>query len=88
MITEQNVLAHELTGLDAEIIDSRDPTLRSLKGRIVYETKKMLVLDTGQQTKNVPKDVVTLSLKLPDGKECVVQGRDLLGRPEDRVQRI
>ncbi len=87
-ITQQNVLAHELIGLDAEIVNSKDPSLKNLQGRIVYETKNLLMIDVNKKIKRIPKDTIVLSLKLPDGDGCVISGSDLVGRPEDRIQRL
>lgn len=87
-ITQQNVLAHELIGLSAEIVDSRDPALKNLQGKIVYETKNVLTFSANQNIKKVPKNIIVLSLKLPDGNDCVIDGNDLVGRPEDRIQRL
>jgi ribonuclease P protein subunit POP4 len=88
MITQQNVLAHELTGLSAQILDSKDLSLKNLRGKIVYETKNLLMISKDQNIVNVPKSIVTLSLRLPDGSDCVINGSDLVGRPEDRIQRL
>jgi len=87
-ITQQNVLAHELIGLSAEIVDSKDPLLKNLRGKIVYETKNVLVINANQNIKKVPKNIVILSLKLPDGNDCMINGSDLVGKPEDRIQRL
>jgi len=87
-ITPQNVLAHELIGLSAEIVDSKDPSLKNLRGKIVHETKNVLMFNVEHKTKKIPKNIVTLSLKLPDGIACIVNGNDLVGRPEDRIQRL
>jgi ribonuclease P protein subunit POP4 len=87
-ITQQNVLSHELIGLDAEIVDSTDPSLKNIQGRIVYETKNILIIDVNNKIKEIPKDTTVLLLKLPDGDGCVISGSDLVGRPEDRIQRL
>jgi len=87
-ITKQNVFAHELIGLSAYIVDSKDPSLKNLHGQIVYETKNLLLINANQSIKKVPKNIVILSVKLPDGNGCMVNGSDLVGRPEDRIQRL
>jgi len=87
-ITQQNVLAHELIGLFAKVIDSKDPLLKNLQGKIVYETRNILVIDLKQDIKRIPKKVVKLSLRLPDGSDCIIDGVDLVGRPEDRIKRL
>ncbi|MBI5133590.1 MAG: ribonuclease P protein subunit [Thaumarchaeota archaeon] len=87
-VTSQNVIAHELIGIDAKIVESRDPTLEKVSGKIVYETKNMLMLNVNNKMKMIPKKVVKLALELPDNSECLVNGSDLVGRPEDRIQRL
>lgn len=87
-ITQQNILAHELIGLSVDIMDSSDPSLNNLHGKIVYETKNLLMIDANKSIKKVPKNIVTLSVKLPDGNNCMISGSELVGRPEDRIQRL
>ncbi len=87
-VTSQNVIAHELIGIDAKIVESMDPTLEKVSGKIVYETKNMLMLNVNNKMKLIPKKVVKLALVLPDNSECLVNGSDLVGRPEDRIQRL
>lgn len=87
-VTSQNVIAHELIGIDATIVESQDPTLEKVSGKIVYETKNMLMLNVNNKMKMIPKKVVKLALELPDNSECLVNGSDLVGRPEDRIQRL
>ena len=88
MITQQNVLAHELIGQPVTILNSADPSLKNMHGKIVYETKNLLVINKGQNIVKIPKSIVTISLRLPDGNDCVINGSDLVGRPEDRIQRL
>jgi len=87
-ITQENLLAHELIGLSAEIVDSKHVSLKNMRGKIVYETKNLLLLSTHQKITKVPKSTVVLLLRLPDGNDCVINGSDLVGRPEDRIQRL
>jgi len=87
MITQQNVLAQELIAQSIIILDSSDPSIKNMHGKIVYETKNLLVIDKGQNIVKIPKSIVTISLRLADGDNCVINGTDLVGRPEDRIQR-
>ncbi len=87
-ITQQNVPTHELIGLSVEIVDSNDPSLRKLKGNVVYETKNLLMIRADEMVKRVPKNIITISVRLPDGNHCTLDGRVLVARPEDRIQRL
>lgn len=85
-ITKQNVLRHELIGLEARITDSSDPTLIGTHGTIVDETRNMLVIGQTVGTKMVPKANSVLVLTLPNGEKVKVDGTKLVGRPEERVK--
>ncbi|MCS7141095.1 MAG: ribonuclease P protein subunit [Candidatus Nitrosocaldus sp.] len=91
-IRGDNLHAHELIGLDLTVEGSRDPTLLGLHGRVVYESRNMLHIrvndSNGYRIKAVPKGITTLLFILPDGSRRIIEGKDLIGRPEDRVERI
>ena len=87
-ITQENVLAHELIGQSVRIVDSRDPSLKNVTGKIVYETKNVLIINSDRNTIKVPKNIVRVSLRLSDGNDCMINGSDLVGRSEDRIQRL
>ncbi|MEM2856207.1 MAG: ribonuclease P protein subunit [Candidatus Nitrosocaldaceae archaeon] len=74
----------ELLGLNVRIIDSRDPTLLNLTGKIVYESKNMIHLLTNNSIKMIPKQVIRLE-SIADAS--IIEGKDIIGRPEDRIRR-
>lgn len=86
-ITPANVTKHELVGLQAHIIASKDPSQECQRGIIVGESKKMLYLKTSDDEKKIPKEICTFDLTLPDGITVRVNGSLLNGRPEDRMKR-
>ncbi|MCS7116629.1 MAG: ribonuclease P protein component 1 [Nitrososphaerota archaeon] len=87
-INTKNLIAHELIGLKARIEESNDPTLKGLTGIIVDETKNMLRMSIDSMIKSIPKSIVTLRFWLPDGSSCIVRGKMIVGRPEDRVKKL
>lgn len=84
MITAQNILRHELTGLDAAVSDSANPQIAGMSGRVAYETQSTLVLETKRGKKTVPKDVCTLTFAV-GGRDVRVRGDRILRRPADRL---
>ncbi len=86
-ITEKNIVRHELIGLQTEIVKSTDAKKQGLNGRIIDETKKMLLLRTEKGEKLVEKAVCTFRITLPNGKKADVNGMLLLGRPEERIKK-
>lgn len=87
--TARNVLYHEIIGLDAEVCSYPDPSLIGVKGRVIDETMKTIVLETGGNRRvRVFKEHAFLILKLPSGRFVFVKGFKLIGRPEDRLKRV
>ncbi|MEM2192633.1 MAG: ribonuclease P protein component 1 [Candidatus Hadarchaeales archaeon] len=86
-ITEKNLLQHELVGLRVMIAESSDPSLRGVKGVVMDESMKMLVIEDGEKLKKIPKAISTFIFITPDGKEVKVDGKMLIGRPEDRIRK-
>jgi len=87
MITEKNLVRHELIGLEVEVKKSTNKTQIGIKGRVVDETYNMLVIDTGGKEKKVEKKSCVFVFKLPNGKKVEVEGWVLVGRPEDRIKK-
>jgi ribonuclease P protein subunit POP4 len=86
-ITRQNVLRHELIGLEARVTNSSDPGLIGIYGTIVDETRDMLVIEQVDKPKIVPKATAIFMITLPSGEEVEVDGARLVARPEKRVRK-
>ena len=81
-ITPNNLIHHELIGLFAEVIASTNPSLVGIKGKVVDETRNMLVIED----KKIPKACSTFMFSLPNNR-VKVDGMLLVSRPEDRMKR-
>lgn len=86
-VTKKNVVRHELIGLEAQVVGSSDPAMLGAYGKILDETRDMLVIEHMSVAKIVPKSSSTFEIKLPDGQKVVVEGVKLVGRPVERVKR-
>ena len=86
-ITPKNLIRHELCGLRVRIKQSTDPTLRGVQGVVIDETYNMLRLETRKKEKLVPKKNCVFVFKLPSGERVEVEGKLLVGRPEDRIKK-
>ncbi|HID17949.1 TPA: ribonuclease P protein component 1 [Candidatus Bathyarchaeota archaeon] len=86
-LTPRNIARHELIGLEARVVDSSHKDYIGISGKIVDETRNMLVIFSDGKFKRILKKVSTFHLKLPDGKLVEVEGWRILGRPEDRVKK-
>lgn len=85
MITSRNVLAHELIGLDILVTGAANISHRGISGRIIDETKNLLVIETARGVKRIPKMHTTFRISLP-GREIVeIDGSVMVLAPERRI---
>ena len=87
MITPNNLVRHELIGLEARVVESTNPSQVGLSGRVVDETRNILSIDTSKGVRNLPKQDCIFSFHLSSGEWVRVDGRLLLARPEDRPKK-
>jgi ribonuclease P protein subunit POP4 len=85
MISAQNVLRHELIGLDILVSGAANPEQRGLYGRIIDETKNLLVIETPKGVRRIPKMHSIFQVRLP-GRELVeIDGSVMVLAPEKRI---
>jgi ribonuclease P protein subunit POP4 len=82
----ENILRHELIGLNVRIVRSPNKSILGRSGLVVNESKNMLTLSKKGRKIIIPKSVATFRLKLADGRIIEVDGRRLVGRPENRLK--
>ncbi|MEM5790615.1 MAG: ribonuclease P protein component 1 [Candidatus Aenigmatarchaeota archaeon] len=86
-ITPKNLVRHELIGLQIKIKESTDPTLKNLRGRIIDETYNTLKVEVEEKEKIIPKKNCIFIFILPNKTKVQVDGKLLVGRPEDRIKK-
>jgi len=86
MISEKNLIRHELIGLDVEIGSSFNKFHVGLKGLVVDETKNLLIIETETGIKKIQKKGASFIFKIPSGKKVKVDGSIIAKRPEERVK--
>ncbi len=85
-VTADNVTRHELIGLDARISGANNKSQNRIKGLITAETRNTLTISRGKKEKIVAKDSTSFIFNLGD-TSVEVEGKTLIGRPEDRVKK-
>jgi RNase P/RNase MRP subunit p29 len=77
-----------LIGKEVEILASRDPCLRALKGIVMDETKNLVtVLTIDESIVKIPKRIVTFEICGFQGSEkLIVEGAKIVGTPADRIK--
>jgi ribonuclease P protein subunit POP4 len=86
-LKKKEILRHDLIGLYAKIIESSHQDYIGIKGIIIDETKKTLIIMDDKEKKRVAKKVSVLQITLPNGKSYIVDGVSTIGHPVDRIKK-
>ena len=84
MITIDNITSHEFIGLHTEIMQSSNPQIIGLNGRIVDETKSMFRINTKNGAKSIAKSGNSWKFSIEDNN-IVIDGSKIAKRPFDRI---
>ncbi len=84
MITAENITSHEFIGLNTEIVQSTNPQVIGLNGRIINETKSMFTINTEKGAKTIAKSTNSWKFSI-ENKDVIVEGSKITKRPFDRL---
>jgi len=87
MISCQNVIRHELIGLDVLVSGAANPLHKGICGHIIDETRNLVVIQTQAGIKKLPKLGSMFRLILPDNTLVEINGSALILAPEKRLKR-
>ena len=85
MMDKRQVVQQELIGCPAMVVDATNKNLVGMQGKIVDETKYMLVIANGKERK-VLKAHATFKITMKK-KSYIINGAVLVGRSEDRLKK-
>lgn len=72
------MIKNTLIGMRIEIVDAQNKNLLGLSGKIIDETKNILVLETQKGIKKLIKSQITLKIGTN-----IIKGNHIIRRPED-----
>ena len=75
----------DLIGQDVTISDSKNKQIIGINGKIIMETKNMIVIDTKNGKRNIPKNICQLSNK---GEVIETDSTKLNKRPHERLEML
>lgn len=97
-IRPSTLIYHELIGLEVKVIHSTNPVLTGTLGRVINETKNMLIIENSQsREKKIPKADSEFLFRIPAELSEIgrrsdtfvkIQGNLLLSQPENRIKNI
>lgn len=82
----RNIVLHELIGLYAEVIDSKDSSQIGIEGRVTDETKNLLCLKQGSETKRIVKKVSKFRFSV-GSERFIVDGKEINFRAYERIEK-
>ncbi len=89
MLNKDNALAHEWIGLNARIRKSSCRAMEGIAGKVVDETKNMLVLeDADGFEKRIPKNSSVFEIEVGPGDWVKIDGSAVCYAPEDRPKKL
>lgn len=80
-------IRYELIGTQAKVSSSKHSGYLGLSGKIIDETRNTLTILNEEKRKTVPKNFAVFHFKFPDGTIVEIDGKILVGRPEDRLKK-
>ena len=82
-----SIYKQEFIGNYAEVVESNHQGYRSIKGKVVDETKNTIhIKNRSGSIKMIPKKGNTFNIKIDD-QEILVKGNKIKQRPEDRIKK-
>ena len=89
MRTKNNLLLSTFIGLAVEISNSSQHGLVGLKGKVVDETKNLIMIEKSDgSVVKIPKVSGTFTFTLDDGSKMSVLGKKIAFRPEERPKKV
>jgi len=81
------IVQHEFIGLKAKVVKSANPDCIGITGTIVNETRNTFLISQDSKKKTIVKDQAVFHFTFPDATIVEINGRILVGRPEERLKK-
>jgi ribonuclease P protein subunit POP4 len=82
-----SIVQHEFIGLETKVVKSSNPSVVGMSGKVVDETRNTFTVLHDDKQKVVVKDTAVFDFVMPDGTVVEIDGKVLIGRPEERIKR-
>jgi ribonuclease P protein subunit POP4 len=82
-----SIVQHEFIGLKTTVVKSSNPDVVGIAGRVVDETRNTLTILHNGKRRVVIKDTSIFDFVMPDGTVVEIEGKVIVGRPEDRIKK-
>lgn len=82
-----DIIRYEFIGTEAKVAKSTNPSCIGIKGKILDETRNTFTILHNGKRKMIIKETSIFHFKFPDGTVVEIDGKLLVGRPEDRLKK-
>lgn len=82
-----DIIRHEFVGTEAKITRSTHHGNVGLRGKVTDETRNTFTIVSDGKRNVVPKDSNIFQFKFADDTIVEIEGKMLLGKPEDRLKK-
>ena len=82
-----DIIRYEFIGTEAKVAESRHPSYVGIYGKLIDETRNTFTILHEGKRKIVLKDASVFHFRFFDGTIVEVNGKLLVGRPEDRLKK-
>jgi ribonuclease P protein subunit POP4 len=83
-LTPKTLKRHELIGLECKVVHASNPEIIGIEGTVIDESKNMITIECEKRIK-IPKKDAIFQFELEES--VTVDGKHIIGRPEDRVNK-
>jgi ribonuclease P protein subunit POP4 len=82
-----DIIRHEFIGTQAQVAKSLHEGYIGLTGKVIGETRNTFTLLDEGKAKNIVKEFSVFNFTFNDGTVVDIDGKLLVGRPEDRLKK-
>jgi ribonuclease P protein subunit POP4 len=82
-----DIIREEFIGTDGKVASSNHAGYLGITGSVVNETRNTFTFQQEGKMKKIVKDQAVFQFKLSDGTVVEIDGKLLVGRPEDRLKK-
>jgi ribonuclease P protein subunit POP4 len=82
-----DIIRQEFIGTEGKIAESPHACYVGIRGEVIDETKNTFTILHNGKAKNVVKNSAVFNFKFSDGTIVEIDGKLLVGRPEDRLKK-